>query len=62
MSEQTGDIVEELLDAADGLSTLSRSAIAELLRRAALDIHELRGELGTRTPAPGKPTRATRAA
>ena len=62
MSEQAPDIIEELLDAADGLSGLSRSALEALLRRAALDIHGLRQALAERQPAPGKPTKVTQAA
>jgi hypothetical protein len=41
MSEDN-DIVTQLLDAADGIDALTRSALQVLLRRAALDIDTLR--------------------
>jgi hypothetical protein len=36
------DVVEQLLDAADGIAAMSRADLATLLRRAALDINVLR--------------------
>jgi hypothetical protein len=46
------DIQEQLLDAADGISKMSRSNIQTLLRQAALEIHELRKALNDKASTP----------